>query len=252
MVGAAAALGLALLCASGAGATPSHPIPTQIVVAGDASAPERQAAAMLASQLNNISRGRPCFTVSVADGATSPRIAVGHGAAVHLGVRGETLGGLGAEGVLATTNASHGVPPGSVALTGGLAAPRGALYAVDEFLEAIGVRFLSRHATLRPPSLPAAIPATLDVRYIPQLEYRQVFQYQFRGNDTGTQAFNVHRRLNKATQYGQVPTQRWGGAVEYAVPPGFVHTSYALLSPDGSTGGEQAPKKLWAALTFCS
>jgi hypothetical protein len=139
-------------------------------------------------------------------------------------------------------------------LTGGDGAPRGALYAVDEFISGLGVLFLDRlpgGTKLPAAGLPSALPA-LDRKFVPPLEYRQ--QYQFGCNNYGgcesghrgkatcpggvgnaTMDWSVHRRLNKATLSGQSPDAAHGSSVVYAAPPGFVHTSYALLSPSGDS-----------------
>ena len=232
-------------------ASSKHPFPTLITVAADASAPEQRAAEELAGYLNNMSASSP-FRVQPATAArrATPQIAVGYDASILLGVNPKTLAGLGHEGVLASTNLSEGVPAGSVAVSGGKGAPRGALYAMVEFLELLGVQFLDRlpGGTKLPAALPAALPA-LDRRFTPPLEYRQ--QYSFGCDNYGgagegapggvgdaTMDWNVHRRLNKATLgSGESPTAGFGSSVVYASPPGFVHTSYALLSPTGATGG---------------
>jgi hypothetical protein len=138
-----------------------------ITVDAKASVPERRAAESLAAFLNRIS-GAASFEVWPADAAIkgTPQIAVGFGAAMLLGVHHAAVEGLGLEGVLATTDSSQGVPPGSAALTGGEGAPRGALYAVDEFLERLGVQFLDRlpGGTRLPAALPDALPLeVLDV-----------------------------------------------------------------------------------------
>jgi hypothetical protein len=48
--------------------------------------------------------------------------------------------------------------------------------------------------------------------------------------------WNVHRRLNKASLSGESPTAAFGSSVVYASPPGFVHTSYALLGTKPNAG----------------
>lgn len=219
-------------------------MPSLIAVAVNASLSEQRAAQELAVYLNNIS-ATPRYHVTTASAATkaTPQFAVGYGAAVQLGVRPAFVAELGLEGLFVSTNLSKGVPAGSIALTGSRGAPRGALYAVVEFLQALGVRFLDRlpGGTKLPAKLPSSLPM-LDKNFVPSLEYRQ--QYQFGCNNYGgsspgapggvgneTMDWNVHRRLNKVTLSGQSPTPEFGSSVVYASPPGFVHTSYALLSP---------------------
>ena len=81
---------------------------------------------------------------------------------------------------MAVTNRSGatatGVPLGYVILSGGLGAPRGALYAVDAFLEALGVRFFAPDATVVPSGQLSqlSILLAMDLRQRPALEYRQV------------------------------------------------------------------------------
>ena len=239
----------AVASGSGPRETSASKVPTLITVAAGASVPEQRAADELAGYLNNISASSSFHVQpATAERKDTPQIAVGYDAAVLLGVQPQELAGLGLEGILASTNLSRGVPAGSAALTGSKGAPRGALYAMVEFLEAMGVRFLDRlpGGTQLPASLPTALPA-LDRSFIPPLEYRQ--QYQFGCNNYGeagaglpggvgnaTMDWNVHRRLNKATLKGESPTAAFGSSVVYASPPGFVHTSYALLGTKANTG----------------
>lgn len=219
-------------------------MPSLITVAANASLSEQRAAQELAGYLNNIS-STPAYHVRTASTSTNaiPQFSVGYGAAVLLGVHPALLTDLGQEGLFVSTNLSKGVPAGSIALTGSSGASRGALYAVVEFLQTLGVRFLDRlpGGTKRPSSLPSSLPA-LDISFVPPLEYRQQYQFgcnNYGGADPGapggignqTMDWNVHRRLNKATLSGESPTAGFGGSVVYASPPGFVHTSYALLSP---------------------
>ena len=138
-----------------------------------------------------------------------------------------------------------GSPPGRClkrgVLTGGLAAPRGTLYAVNAFLEQLGVQFLAQDVTALPARLPSALPP-LDVRYIPQLEYRQIYEYGLNQNTTRSLDLNLHSRLNKAeVQRRSYLGPSRGGSVEYANPPGFVHTSYSLLSASAGEGGGRVP-----------
>ena len=233
-------------------------LPAVITVDAKASVPERRAADSLAAFLNRIS-GTASFRVRPADAAIkgTPQIAVGFGAAALLGVHRAAMESMGLEGVLATTSSSRGVPPGSAALTGGKGAPRGALYAVNEFLERLGVQFLDRlpGGTKLPAALPDDLPA-MDIRFIPPLEYRQQYTFgldnydAFRTTGIGdaTMDFNVHRRANKASDSGESPDAAHGGAVVYASPPGFVHTSYNLLCSSGKCGGgrQGPPPGLWA------
>eukprot|EP01052_Picozoa_sp_SAG31_P027179 SAG31_NODE_2521_length_5566_cov_2.201939_6_plen_181_part_00 len=80
------------------------PIPVEVAVAPNASAPERHAAAELVQMLANISAFSRAFAVVEASSvgyAASAQIAVGWGAATQLGVPAMLLDGLGREGFLA-------------------------------------------------------------------------------------------------------------------------------------------------------
>ena len=123
--------------------------------------------------------------------AATPQIAVGYDAARLLGCSPDALAGLGREGYIMAAALPAG--PGSLALSGGRGALRGTLYAVTEFLETIGVEFLAADATVLPKELPQSLPP-LRARFVPKLEYRQVYGYQF----LTSQEFNVHLRTNKA------------------------------------------------------
>ena len=211
-----------------------HPIPRVVVCATNASAPERAAAASLVSFLNAIlgdAAAVPPVINATHATAGMPQLAVGYGAARLLGVPAASLTGLGREGhVLQPTGAS-------LALSGGEGAPRGALYALNEFLEAVGVQFLTADGTLLPKGLPAVIPS-LRLRYIPTLEYRQTFGFQF----LTSQDFNVHMRTNRAHENNPAPMldAAHGGVYPvFAAPLGSAHTSYILL--DGINHGLGGP-----------
>jgi hypothetical protein len=215
-------------------------IPTKIAVSADATEAENSAATELTSFMNRISGAPHLYAVQRPQKGVS-QLAVGYGAALALGIEPQAVAGLGLEGYVLITNASSGVAAGSAVLTGGLAAPRGALYAVNAFLEQMGVQFLAQDVTLLPARLPSALPI-LDVRFTPQLEYRQIFEYGLNQNTTRSLNLNLHSRLNKAeVQRPSFLGPGRGGSVEYANPPGFVHTSYSLLSTNGSEGGGRVP-----------
>jgi hypothetical protein len=133
----------------------------------------------------------------------------------------------------------------SLALSGGPGAPRGTLYAVNEFLEALGVQFLAANVTVLPAVLPKSMPS-LRPRYVPQLEYRQTYSYQM----IAAPDFNVHLRLNKGHFNDPAPEldAAHGGVYPvYAAPPGDAHTSYALLPGGVGRGLQGPPPQLWAS-----
>ena len=71
------------------------------------------------------------------------------------------------------------MPSGSVVLSGAQSAPRGTLYAVNSFLEAVGVEFLAQDTTILPLSLPQVLPP-FSTTFVPALEYRDQFDYTMR------------------------------------------------------------------------
>ena len=239
MTGATGAvLVAALLALSPAVAVPSsHPIPRAITCAANASAPERAAANELVRALRSIigpGAAVPPVTNATLATAKTPQLAVGYGAARLLGVPAASLAGLGREGYILQSAAAGA----SLALSGGQGAPRGTLYAVNEFLEGIGVQFLTADATLLPAQLPPALPA-LRQSYTPTFEYRQTFGFQF----LTSQDFNVHLRTNRAHFNNPVPMldAKHGGSYPiFAAPPGSAHTSYSLL-PGGAHLGIGGP-----------
>lgn len=159
-------------------------IPSAIVVGPNASQPERYAAKELSRVLNNIacaSAQGACsrFFVTTSTSSGAPQLAVGWQATKLLGLKGDVPAGLGQEGFVVSTQQDDGVPVGSVVLTGAEAAPRGTLYAVNAFLEALGVEFLAQDTTILPTSLPQALPPFSTV-YEPAMEYRNQFEYTMR------------------------------------------------------------------------
>ena len=220
--------------------TTGAPVPLTVACAANASASERHAAAELAHYLEAIT-AKPVLAINATRStANTPQLAVGYEAARLLGVSASALTSLGREGYVLHPSGA------SLALSGGEGAPRGTLYAVNEFLEALGVQFLAIDVTTLPPKLPTQLPV-LRPHFVPPLQYRQTYSFQFRGTPLGVRLsadLNLHMRTNKANL-------NWGGPAAssildaahggtfptYASPPGYAHTSYALL-PGSYVGGE--------------
>ena len=172
--------------------------------------------------------GKPCV------------LAVGPGAASALDP-GMPPDGLGREGYLASSQPSDGVPAGSVALSGGPGAPRGTLYAVNAFMEAIGVTFLAQDTTLLPASLPP-LPALNTSSFVPRMEYRDQFEFPLMEKTNASLDLNVHLGLTINSDHPE------RGAQTIYAPPSDVHTSYALLCPPGqkcATVGSGIPSSLF-------
>ena len=229
MAGAAMLLALAGVGGVGGG----HAVPRTVAVAANGTAAERHAASQLAQFIGSIAGGEAVPVVNATGSAAAqPQLAVGYHASRLLGVPAAALAGLGREGYV-----MRPIGP-SLALSGGPAAPRGTLYAVVEFLEALGVSFLAFDATVLPKQLPPALPQ-LRPRFVPPLEYRQTYGFQF----LLSADFAVHLRTNKAHFNNPAPEldAAHGGVYPvYASPPGDAHTSYSLL-PGGADRGLQGP-----------
>jgi hypothetical protein len=181
-----------------------------ILLADDASLPEKHAASELASYLKQIT-GAQFETINrLAAGRLV--IAVGAGAAETVSA-GIDLKDLGNDGIVIQTVGSN------LILTGGKAAPRGTLYAVYTFLEGVGVRWWAPGATDVPshPTLAVAVPT---IRYKPVLEYRDPFIKVAFDSD-----YAVRNKINGP--YRQLD-EAHGGLVSYA---GFVHTFFELVPP---------------------
>jgi hypothetical protein len=232
------------------------PIPTTVTTAADASLPELHAAAELTKLLNSIlnhansqSHGSPVFTLATATASLASRlqIAVGHGAALALGVPASALATkkLGLEGFLAST---AGVPAGSVVLSGAKGAPRGALYAVNAFAEALGVHYLALDTTVLPSTLPALPTLNPESKpFVPALEMRYIGELSFRavhGKANASADLNVHLGLNTGLDevHGGSKTTSAGGTAFTAdfVPPKIYNSSKNQTNyhPQWFTGGQ--------------
>jgi len=178
-----------------------------VVVAKQATQPEKHAAAELAAFLEQITGA----SFQVAEQADGLRLFVGPDAARRADPK-LSLDGLGADGVIIRS-----VGDGLI-LAGGR--PRGTLYAVYTFLEdQVGCRWWSSKVSTIPKK-PTLTIAPLAVRYVPPLEYREPFW---------TDAFDGDWAVrNKANGNSERLDARRGGKISYQ---GFVHTFYALIPP---------------------
>jgi hypothetical protein len=180
-----------------------------VVVAPDATEPEKHAAAELAAFLSQVTGAG--FAVADKAEAGRSRLLVGPGVA-KLADPGFTTDGLGDEGLVLRT-----VGPDLI-LAGGR--PRGTLYAVYTFLEdEVGCRWwTSKVSTI--PKKPTLSVGPLNVRFVPRLEYRESFWFDALDGD-----WAVRNKCNGNSD--RLDTQR-GGKHVYE---GFVHTFYGLIPP---------------------
>eukprot|EP00041_Stephanoeca_diplocostata_P042274 m.10550 g.10550 ORF g.10550 m.10550 type:complete len:605 (-) comp7608_c0_seq1:319-2133(-) len=207
----------------------------QIYVDSRSSSVELYAAQELADVLSTILKTKiePVNNTCV---ASDPEqcVAVGTIATRAVGLKDALVESLGLEGYIATNNGtSAGVQKNAYAITGKPGAPRGTLYGAYAFLSELGVRFYNPNVTQLPPSPAGGILPSVDLTKIPSLEYRSNNEYVASSN----MDWAVRMHYNGVPYPDQV-----GGGVVYAEPPGFVHTSYKLLSDDAA---ERPPADLF-------
>lgn len=182
----------------------------RVVVAAAAPAPDRFAAEELARFLHLATGGT--FAVAENPAGEGARLVVGS-AAVDAAAPDLGAGTLKPEEILIRSR------DGDVFLAGG--GPRGALYAVYEFLEReVGVRWWTAEAT-RVPWRPTLRVAPAGLRYAPPFEYREPFWFV---------AFDpAWAARNKANGIQAGGDDLRGGRQAYE---GFVHTFYVLIPPE--------------------
>jgi len=181
-----------------------------IVVAADASEPENHAASELADFLRQIAGVE--FEISHTPAENKSCLLVGPGAA-KLAVPDFSTDGLGADGIIIRTSGDD------LILAGGN--PRGTLYAVYTFLEDnLGCRWWSSTVSTIPRK-PTVEVGSLNVRYVPVLEYREPFWFDAFDGDWAVR--------NKSNGNSERLDARRGGKHTYE---GFVHTFYPLIPPE--------------------
>jgi len=181
-----------------------------IVVADDASEPERHAASELAGFLRQITGAT--FEIQAPPAAGQSRLLVGPGAAKSAAADFSTEG-LGSDGIVICTVGDD------LILAGGR--PRGTLYAVYTFLEEyVGCRWWSSQASTIPIK-PALRIGRLNVRYVPPLEYRETFWFDSFDGDWAVR--------NKSNGNSERLDAKRGGKHTYE---GFVHTFFPLIPPE--------------------
>jgi len=182
-----------------------------IVVASQAPDTERHAAAELAHFLKRITGAT--YEVTFQAPPNRACLFVGKQAA-RLASADLSTRALGKDGILIRS-----IDQGLV-LTGDTA--RGTLYAVYSFLEdSLGCRWWSSKVSSIPYKPTLSIEPT-DLRYVPTLEYREVYWTDaLRSGDWSAR--------NKCNGNGHRLDDKHGGRERYQ---GFVHTFYALIPPD--------------------
>ena len=180
-----------------------------IVLAADATEAERHAANELAGFLRQITGAK--FEIQALPAAGQSRLLVGPKAA-KLAAADFSADGLGADGIVIRTVGDD------LILAGGR--PRGTLYAVYTFLEEhVGCRWWSSQASTIPIK-PTLKVGTLNVRYVPPLEYRETFWFDAFDGDWAVR--------NKSNGNSERLDAKRGGKHTYE---GFVHTFFPLIPP---------------------
>jgi hypothetical protein len=181
-----------------------------IVIADDATEPERHAADELADFLRQITGAE--FEIQAPPAAGKSRLLVGPEAA-KLAAADFSTDGLGSDGIVIRTVGDD------LILAGGR--PRGTLYAVYTFLEEhVGCRWWSSKASTIPIK-PTLEIGTLNIRYVPPLEYRESFWFDAFDGDWAVR--------NKSNGNSERLDEKRGGKHTYE---GFVHTFFPLIPPD--------------------
>jgi len=181
-----------------------------IVIAEDATEPERHAATELADFLRQITDAK--FEILHPPATGRSRLLVGPAAAKFAAMDFSTEG-LGSDGIVIRSIGKD------LILAGGY--PRGTLYAVYTFLEDhLGCRWWSS-ATSTIPKKPTLRVRELNIRYVPPLEYRSPFWFDAFDGDWAVR--------NKCNGQSHRLDDKRGGRHIYE---GHVHTFYLLIPPD--------------------
>jgi len=220
------------------------------VVVLNASAPELTAARRLQRYLAQISGGDvPLHRSGSSHGAS--HFAVGYFATLAAGVDVAALDGLGDDDFVVSSNRSAALRAGSVALSGRLDAPRGAIYAVFDYLRLLGCEWYAIDEVKVPSTLPSPLPMVDKVHRVP-IRIRDTDQWPVAHSPDSamlSEGWSQARQTEWATALGfngahHTNNISLGGNVNYASPPGPVHTSYRFFRP-GWTSTAGPPPQLW-------
>lgn len=181
-----------------------------IVVAEGAIPSEKYAAEELANFLGQVTGGQ--FKIVPTAPAGTARILVGPDAA-QLADPKFSIDGLGAEGIVIRTAGND------LILAGGR--PRGTLYAVYSFLEdQVGCRWWTSTASFIPKKDNLSF-ANLNIRYVPQMEYREPYWHDAETADWAARnKANGHWMKTDEKHGGQVRLSGWCHTFERLIPPG--------------------------------
>eukprot|EP01043_Picozoa_sp_COSAG02_P030242 COSAG02_NODE_1923_length_10327_cov_6.211501_3_plen_253_part_00 len=223
-----------------------------IYLHSQSSAAEQWAAQELSGFIGNATGSSVPITSYNPTGPGLTTLAVGYRSATEsfCGLPADQLMGLGNESFVISSSRS-GVKPGFIAVAGGEGSQRGTIYAAYQLLRLWGFRFFAPDLTTMPnaTSLAAALSKTVDVTFRPQMEFRTLESYETDGGPAPADTLWEVRNGNNDCDHTDKP----GGCVKYASPPGGVHTSYSLLGDTAATnGGKQPPAALFKANPECA
>jgi hypothetical protein len=184
-----------------------------IILPHEATALEQSAAKELQSYLREITGAKLAIVEETAEKPTTPTIYVGRTKFAEQALAKLDWTSLGHDGVVIKTVGDN------LVLAGGQ--PRGAIYAVETFLEDIvGVRWwTSTEQTI--PHKPTLTIGDLDIQHTPTFRYREVFYEDAIHHPD----FAVHLKLNG--HHNAIPPELGG---HYSII-GFCHTSFNYISP---------------------
>lgn len=247
-------------------------VPQVIVLAPGATAVEKLAAAELARLLPPlISGNRTISSVPIVTGFAADHgaanFAVGHGAAMAMGAMGWNLsgavpepsstdpfknlgndsytilsarcGGAQPKGVSCSLPLPHLAYAGTVFITGCKGCVRGALYGVYELLRLLGIKFLAGDETLYPANstLPIKALPVFNMSYTPSYEYRDILGWPVMNDPVWAAQLGINGPSVWDGFLTPIDPQFKLASVQYANPPGFVHTALRLLDDLNGTHG---------------
>eukprot|EP01045_Picozoa_sp_COSAG04_P025163 COSAG04_NODE_3253_length_3005_cov_3.655540_5_plen_181_part_01 len=143
------------------------------VAAGPENSTEHFAARLLAERLGTVLHPTPRVVVSKGPQQRGQaQIAVGHGAALAVGVPASVLGSLGGDAYILTTKGLS--PPGSIAVGAAAASDRGSMNGVYALLRQLGFHDFAVNVSTRPTSTQLRLPPAGFERVVrPAFEQRE-------------------------------------------------------------------------------